>query len=232
PLDRAHPPLGRFVFQHVPPHPQPDQRVQVLLVIVDGQGAHPGGRPFVRKGAGHRQAAPGHVDVEEEDVRLVAMDQLQSALGVIGLTHHLDVRLHGEQGGDRLADQGVIVGDANTDQLPLPLPVGIWTRIRVPWPGRLSTWKVPCNHSTRSRMCMRPYRPPDRQLFSRSKPTPLSATRRLTRLELNSRRTMICWARAWRKAFWTASWATRKRAASCSGWRRGRSSLWWKSIWG
>ena len=54
---------------------------------------------------------PWHGEVQDGEVGLVGLDELPGGLAVGGLAQERDVRLASEQGGEPLADDGVVVGE-------------------------------------------------------------------------------------------------------------------------
>ena len=53
----------------------------------------------------------GHLDVEQGDVGCAGARRRHDLVPALDLGDHLEVRLQGQQGGHRTADQGLILGD-------------------------------------------------------------------------------------------------------------------------
>ena len=62
----------------------------------------------------------GHVEVEDQDVGLVAADVADRGLDVAGLGDHLEVVLGVEQQAQGAADDRMVVGEHDRDRLPHP----------------------------------------------------------------------------------------------------------------
>jgi hypothetical protein len=76
----------------------------------------------------------GHLDVEQGHVRPMLTDSRYDVVAACDLCYHVDVLLDGEQGGQRLADHGLVFGQQHPDHLDggmKRLHVGMWWR-----PGR------------------------------------------------------------------------------------------------
>src|SRR5690606_17509494 len=140
----------------------------------------------------------GHLDVGEEDVRLLLVDRGQSLFAILGHSNHLDVRLEVEEAGERSPHHGLVLGEDDSDHEVLP-PNGMSIRSSVPpaLPG--PKVRVPPAAMTRSRI---PWIPEPDPLPG---PIPSSVTVSDTRPSWLSIRTSTLSALAWRRTLVTAS---------------------------
>ena len=103
-------------------------------------GAHP-------VQGGHAQVDQGHVGPDPGD-------QGQGLQAVAGLADHLQVRLGGDHAAQPVAHHRMVVGDEQPDHSASP--AGMVATTVVPWPGPLSTSRLPRRAATRSRMAVSP----------------------------------------------------------------------------
>ena len=81
----------------------------------------------------------GHVDVEEEKLRLVLVQDLVDVPAVFHLVDDLELRPHAGKPRAKLrAKQRFVVSDDGSDRAHAPLPTGTSIDATTPWGGRSS----------------------------------------------------------------------------------------------
>src|SRR5207244_8840074 len=96
-----------------------------------------------------------HAEVEQDDVGLLALDDLQRLHTVDGLASDDDVGREAEEAAQALADDGLVFDDANADHASLPAS-GSRTCTLNPRPRIDDTASEPLASWTRSRMRLGP----------------------------------------------------------------------------
>ena len=119
-MDGLHQLRRARVFQDIAQRPGFDGRKDLVVGGKAGQHQHPGGTRHA--GLPGRDLArrldavhPGHDQVHQDHVgaqRLCLGDRLQA---VARFPYHLDVGLRAQQGADALAQNGVVIGNENTN---------------------------------------------------------------------------------------------------------------------
>ena len=120
-VDRGEQVLRLHVLEQVAVGAAADRRDQVVGVVRHGEHDHPavqarGADRLERLDAAHAR----HVQVEQDQVRVELLRHRHALLAVGGLAHHVQVRGQGDQLGDALAEQGVVVDDQDAVALAHP----------------------------------------------------------------------------------------------------------------
>jgi hypothetical protein len=127
----------------------------VAFGVEGGQDQHPDLRVALPQGPdGGHPVQGGHAQVDQGDVGPDPGDQGQRLQAVAGLADHLQVRLGGDHATEPVPDHRMVVGDQQPDHRSSP--AGIVATTVVPWPGPLSTSRLPWRAATRSRMAVSP----------------------------------------------------------------------------
>src|SRR2546425_3486875 len=189
--------------------------------------AHPG-----------RRLEPGnpfHGDVHQDDIRALALRELERLFAACRFAYHLDVVHRAQKRADARAHQRVVIGEYDTDGRRRhqaacgfsPGSSGNDASNTVPCPGAERSSKEPPASATRSSMPASPRLAPAaarRRAAATSKPPPSSRTESSSRAPLANRRSHKLRARACRTTLLIASCAMRKQAVStCAGISRGVS---------
>src|SRR6185312_1623483 len=161
-----------------------------------------------------------HGQIHDNDVRIESVGELHGFGSIGSFTDHIDVGRGAEHRPEACTDDGVIVGEnyANGGCAHVSAPrgssedescKGIDATTDVPPPGLVVIRNSPSTRATRSRIVNSPIPVCSRCLEARSKPRPSSAISRITERAPVSRRISMFPGAACRRAFCTASCATR-----------------------
>src|SRR6185312_1211927 len=202
----------------------------ILVQIEGGQHNHARFRKFFPdRDRGFHAAHPRQPQIHQHDVRRVLPEQTDGFLAVAGFSHHLQVRLAGDERGEPFAESRMIVHqhDANWMFLLHGRPFanqspesGTLKIISVPRAESLLIFNSPFNSPARSRMAFRPKPPVTGCGLEVSKPLPASPTTNRKSFSPNSSFTTIFFAFAYFVALKIASWPMRRRLFSMMGAKR------------
>src|SRR5271166_3381347 len=132
-------------LRHVAASTRADQRDHVLSRVADREREKANGRAALANTPDHlRPAAPRHVDIEQDDVRLELLDRLHGALHVAALSYDLD--LLAETRAHTCAEEVVIVDDHDPGHRSVAHGLSsrsIVISTSVPAPGKARTVALP-----------------------------------------------------------------------------------------
>lgn len=95
-----------------------DRAQQVIVVVVDGEHDDLGrGKLFAQQGGGLEAVHDGHLDVHHDDVGVQRLGLFECVDAVDGLPDDVEVGLSVDDGGERAAEQALVVDDEHADGL-------------------------------------------------------------------------------------------------------------------
>ncbi len=162
------------VFEEEPARPEAQGLVHVIVLVERREDHDP--RPVQALllqdlPRGLEPVHPGHPDVHQHDVGDELHGAAEGGLAVVGLAHHLDVRLGVEQRPKARPDQRLVVGEQDPDHAAPSS--GSVARTRKPPSGRGPASSSPPSADARSRMPRIPLPPP--VAFGAAAPRPSSS---------------------------------------------------------
>ena len=147
------------VFEQIAGCPHPQCLADVLFVFVHGQHNHLDPRAGFHDLCGRVQAVESlHGHIHENDIRLVLLNETEGVPAVIGFGYHFDVGNLFEEGPNPGTDQGVVIGQKNTNRLHTTTPAqrGKRAQTSVPLCGADTMLNLPPTSSARSCMLNTP----------------------------------------------------------------------------